>query len=123
MLEGKRIVWPLGIENGHGGWHHFVGNMMVTDDKIYAKTFGIGYFLDGLDATIENDNEFDTCLMSEFYPLLAYSISFHVAVGNIVIYVGIELLQKLVHQCYRRATVYVIVAINQDAFFSAHGII
>ncbi len=98
MLEWERIIWSLGVEYGHSWWHHLVGNMIITDDEIYAKALGIFYLLDGLDAAIEDNNEFYTCFMGKVYSLLAYSIAFVVPIGYVVVDIGIELLQKLIHQ-------------------------
>ena len=71
--------------------------MVIADDEIDTKSLGIFYFLDSLDTTVEDDNQFDTCCMGKVYSFRAYSISLVITVVNIVFYVGIELLQELVY--------------------------
>ena len=123
VLEWEWIIRALRVEYSHSGWHHVVGNMMVADDEVYAKAFGIFNLLDGLDAAIEDDDEFHTSFMCKVYSLFAYSIAFVISVGDVVIDVGIELLQKLIHQCYSRAAVYVVIAVNENALLASHGIV
>ena len=123
MLEWEWVIRSFGVEYGHSRWHHVVWNVMVADDEVYAKAFGIFYLLDGLDAAIEDDDEFNTCLLRKVYSLLAYSIALVIAVGDIVVDIGIELLQKLIHQCYSRAAVYVVIAVNENALLASHGIV
>ena len=53
----------------------------------------------------------------------ADAISLIIAVGNVIINIRIELLQKLIHQCNGRASVNIVVAINQNAFLSTHCIV
>ena len=43
MLEREGIIWSLRIQYGHSWWHHVVWDMMITNDKIYAKALGIFY--------------------------------------------------------------------------------
>ena len=97
--------------------------MMIADDEIYAKTLGIFYLLDSFDAAIQDNDEFYTCFVRKVYSLFAYSIAFVVSVWYVVINVGIKLLQKLVHQCYSRASIHVIVSIDHDALLSSHSIV
>ena len=123
MLEWERVVWLLGVEYGHGRWHHLVGHVVITDNEIDAKSLGILYFLDCLDAAVEDNNQFDTCFVGIVYSLLAYSIPLVVPIGYVIFYIGLELLQKLVYQGNSRASVYIVVSIDQDAFLPSHGII
>ena len=71
MLEWERVVWLLGVEYGHGRWHHLVGHVVITDNEIDAKSLGILYFLDCLDTAVEDNNQFDTCFVGIVYSLLA----------------------------------------------------
>ena len=123
MLEREWIVRTLRIEYGHSRWHHIVRNVMVADDEVYAKTLGVFYLLDSFDAAIQDNDEFYTCFVRKVYSLFAYSIAFVVSVWYVVINVGIKLLQKLVHQCYSRASIHVIVSIDHDALLSSHSIV
>ena len=69
---------------------------MVADDEIYALLFGIRYLLDGLNAAVEYDNQFNPCLCGKVYSFFADAIALFLAVGDIVIDVRLELLQELV---------------------------
>ena len=85
MLEGEGIVFPLRVQNSHGRRHYLVGHVVVADNKINAPTLGIGYFIDSLDTAIEDDNQFNTCLVSKVNSFLADTISLIIAVGDIVV--------------------------------------
>ena len=84
VLEGIGVVFPFGIENGRSRRYRFVGFMMVADDEVDAQRFGIGDLLDGLDAAVENDDQFDTSFMCRVYTLDTHSIALVVTVGNVV---------------------------------------
>ena len=116
MLEWEWIVGAFRVEYGHSWWHHVVGHVMVADDEVYAKAFGIFYLLDSLDAAIQDDDKFYTGLVGKVDSFLAHSVAFVVTVGDVVVNVGIELLQESIHQCYGSASVYVVVAVYEDAF-------
>ena len=97
--------------------------MMVADNKVNAYAFGVSNLVDCLDTAIENDNQFHTCFQSVVYSFFAHPITLFIAVGDVIIHIGIELLQKLVHQCYGRASVNVVVAINHNTLLASHRII
>ena len=61
--------------------------------------------------------------MGVVYSLFAHAISLVVPVGDVVLYVGVELLQKLVDQGHGRTTVHVVVTVDEYALFPAHGIV
>ena len=123
MLEGVGVVFALRVENGGSRRHHLVGDVVVANDEVDAKTLGIGYFVDCLDTAIENDNEFHTGFLGKVYSFLAHAISLVIAVGDIVVDVRIELLEKLVYQCYSCAPVDIVVAIDHNAFFAPHCVV
>ena len=85
---------------------------MVADDKVNAFFFGIGYLLYSFDAAIQYDNQSYTGFCGIVYPFGRYPVTFVVAVGDVIVNVRIELLNKLVDQCYGSSTVYVIISIN-----------
>ena len=68
--------------------------------RAMVSHLGIGYLFDGFDTAIENDNEFHARLLGIFQTLTAHTVALVVAVGNVVVDVRIELLQKFVHQCH-----------------------
>ena len=123
MLEWEGVVGSLRVEDSHSRWHHLVRNVVITDDEVYAKTLGIFYLLDGLDATVKDDDKFDTRLVRKVDSLLAHSISLVIAVGDVVVDVGIELLQELKDQSNGGAAIHIVVAIDQDALLASHRII
>ena len=96
---------------------------MVANDEVDAETLCIGYLFNGLDATVKNNDELYARLLGIVNALLAYTISLIVAIGNIILDVGVELLYKLIHQRYRRASVYVVIAIHQDTLLAPHSVV
>ena len=97
MLEGVGGVFTFRIENGHGYGQFVIRHVMVADDKVYAKGFGICNFFDCLDAAIEHNDECYTAFCCVVHCLDTDTITFLITVRNVVFNVGIELLQELVH--------------------------
>ena len=97
--------------------------MVVADDEVDALLFGIGYLVDGLDAAVEDDDEFHTLLCRIVHTLCADAITLVIAVGDIVFYVGVKLLQEFVYQCHGGASVHIVVAVYHYAFFPSYGIV
>ena len=123
MLEGVGVILALGIEDGHCRRHHLVGHMMIADNKVDALFLGIGYLLDGLDTAIEDNDQFNTSLLSIVYSFLTYAISLFITVGDIVFNVRIEPLQEFVHQRNSCASIYIVVAVHHDTLFASHCVI
>ena len=107
-----RIIQALGIQNGYGRWKHLIRHMMVADDKVDSFLFGIGDFLYSLYAAIEYNNKSYTGFGGIVHSFFRNTIPLVVTVGYIIVKVRIELLNKLVDQCYRSSAVYVIISIN-----------
>ena len=97
--------------------------MMVADDEVNPLFLGIGDFFYCLDSAVENDDESDSCFFGKINSLSAHAIPFIIAVGDIVIDVGIELSQEFIYQCHSRTAVYIVVAIDEYAFLVSHCII
>ena len=123
MLEGVGVVLSLRIEDGHSFRECFVGHMMVADNKVYALFLCIGNLLDGFDAAIEDNDQFHLRFLCVIYSLLAHTIALLVAVGDLVVDVGIELLQELIDECHGCTAVHIIVAINENTLFAPHCVI
>ena len=123
MFEGIGGILTLGIEDGDGIRQFVIRYVMVTHNKVDAKRLGITDFIDCLDAAIEHNNKFDVFLCSRIQRFLTDTIAFLIAVGNVVLNVGIELLQELVHQSYRRTSVDIVVAIYHDSLFTPHSVV
>ena len=123
MLEGIGRVFTLRIKNSDCGRHSLIRHVVITYNEIDATFLGISYFVDCLDATIEHNNKFYVPFCCLVYSFPAYSITLVVTVGNVVFDVGIELLQELVNQSYRRTSIYVVVTIDHDAFLASHSVV
>ena len=89
--------------------------------QIDAQALGGGYFVDGLDAAVEDYEEFHIGLLGILDALTRHSVALFVAVGDVVVDVGIVFLQESVYQCHGRHAVDIIVAIDHDALLAAHG--
>ena len=92
LLERIGIVVALGVKNGHCGRHLLVGYMVVADDEVNTQRLGIGNFLDCLDATVKDDHQFHTCPMGIVQPFATDAVALIVAIRDIIVYIGIELL-------------------------------
>ena len=121
MLIGIGVVFTFGIEDSDRLRKHFVGHMMVTDDEVDAFALGVGYLFHRLDTAVEHNHQPDTGAGCIIHPLGSYAISLIVAIRDVIVDVRIELLNKLIDQGYSRGAIYVVVAVNQDTFFSSHG--
>ena len=97
--------------------------MVVADDEVDAQLLGIGNLFDCLYAAVEDYNQLHACFPGIVYAFAAHSVALVVAVGDVVVDVGVELAQKLIHQRYCRATVHIVVAVDKDALLAPHGIV
>ena len=123
VFVGIGVVFALGVPNGHGRWQHLVGHVVVTDNEVDAFLLGIRNLLYGFDAAVQYDDEFHACLHGVVHSFVGYPVTFVVAVGDVIVDVRIELLDKLVDQCHSGGTVYVIVSVNQNPFFLSHSLV
>ena len=123
MLERVGGVLTLRVEDGHSGWQFIIRHVMITHDKVNAQRLGVSYLLDCLYATVKHNNQFNTFFRCIVQSLDTDTIALIVTVGNIVFNMGIELLQKLVHQSYRRTSINIVVAIDHDTLFTSHSVI
>ncbi|CDB09379.1 unknown [Bacteroides sp. CAG:633] len=123
VLVGVGVVEAFGVEYGYSGWQHVVGHVMVADDEVDAFLAGIGYLVHSLDAAVEHDDEFDARLHGVVHSFVGHPVAFVVAVGDVIVDVRVELLNKLVDQCHGCGTVYVVVSVNQYPFFLSHCLV
>ena len=96
---------------------------MVADDKVDAHLLRLSNLVDGLDATVEDDDQLHSCLGSMVEALLADAVALFVAVGDVILDVGVELLQEAKDQCYGSTSVDIVVTINHDALLAAHRVV
>ena len=120
VLVGIRVVKAFGVEDGHGGRQFVIRHVVVADDEVDAFLTGIRYLLHGLDAAVQHDNQLHTRPRGIVHALHRHSIALFIAVRDVIVDVGVILLDKLVDQRDGRGAVHVIVAVNQYPFLSAH---
>ena len=123
FLERVGVVRPLRVERRHGTRQFVVRHVVVTDDEVNAQLLGVCYLLHRLDATVEDDDEFHPRLLRILQSFVADAIPLVVAVGDVIVDVGVELSQKFVHQRDGRASIHVVVAIDQYALLAPHGVV
>ena len=62
FLIGIGAVNLLGVEDSHSPRHLVARKVVVADDEVDAVLLGIVDHLHGFDATVEGNDELDTCL-------------------------------------------------------------
>ena len=107
-----RVVQAFGVQYSYGRRKHIIRYMMIADDEINPFLFGISDFFYCFNSTIEYNNQSYTGFCGVVHSFFRNAIPFIVSVGYVIIKVRIELLNKLVDQCYGSSTVYVIISIN-----------
>ena len=123
VVERIGGVGPFGVQYGLGRRHFLIGHVVVAYYEIYSYAFGIRYLFDCLYSAIEHDDKFHTCFFRIVYALIAHTISLFVSVGDIVFYIRVELLQKLVHQSHGRTSVHIVISVDHDALLASHGVV
>ena len=123
MLERIGRVGAFRVEYSHCWRQNLIWHMVVADDEIYTLLFGIGNLLNGLDATVKYNDEFNSCFLGIVYSFVAYSVSFFFSVRDVIVDVGIKLHKKFIDECHCCASVHVIVTIHHDAFLASHCIV
>ena len=121
MRVGVVIVAALGIENGHSRGQDLVGNVVVADDEIDATLLGIGDFFDGLDATVQDDDEAHTGFGGIVDTAFRHPVTFFVAVGDVVVDVAVIATDESIDQCHGGDAVDVIVTVDHDALLARDG--
>ena len=97
---GVVIVAALGVENGHSRGQDLVGNVVVANDEIDATLLGIGDFFDGLDATVQDDDEAHTGFGGIVDTAFRHPVTFFVAVGDVVVDVAVIATDESIDQCH-----------------------
>ena len=92
MFERIGVVFSFGVQNSGSLWHFLIRHVMVADDEVYAQLFGVFNFFYRLYSTVEYYYQSHTRFVGEVDTLTAHSISLVVAVGNVVVDVGVILL-------------------------------
>ena len=123
MLVGIGVVFALGVQYGYGGRENFIGHVVVADDEINAFFFGVCYFVYGFDAAVQHYNQAYTGFGGIVHAFGRNSIPLIVAVGYVIVYVRIELLNELVDQRYGSRSVHIVISINQNTLFLSHCLV
>ena len=120
-----RVGTPLhlGVEDGDGGGQLWVGHVVVADDEVDAAGLGVGDLFYGLDAAVEHYDEPDAALGGVVYALAGDAVPLLVAGGDVVLDVGVVVLEILVDERYGGSAVDVVVAVDHDALLGAHGLV
>ena len=84
-MEGIGGVLAFGIKDCHCRWHLVVGLVVVADDEVDAKAFGVGNLLVGLDAAVEYNHQFYALLLGLVNSLYAHPVALLISVGDIVV--------------------------------------
>ena len=123
MFAGICASAEFRIEYGGSRRQFGVGHMMVADDEVYAFVFGIFDFLIGLYAAVEYDDELDIAAGGIVNAFARYAIPLLVAGRDVIFYVGIVVLQVFVDERHGGGSVHVVVAVNHNPLFGAHGFV
>ena len=123
VLVGVGVVEALGIEHSHSRRQLRARHVMIADDEVDALLLGIGNLVGSLDATVEHDDKPHARLAGIIDTLARDAVAVVVAVGNVIVYVAGELLQEAIHECHCRATIHIVVAIDEDALLASEGFV
>ena len=121
VLVGIGVVKAFGVEDGGGRGQLIVRHVVVADDEVDTLFLGIRHLFHGLDAAVQHDDQLHARLRSIIHSFHRHAVALVVAVRNVIVDVGVILLDELVDQCHGRSAVHVIVAIDQYSFFPAHS--
>ena len=106
-------VLPLGIQHCPRLRQLLGRKMVVADDEIHAFLLCESNLFMSLYSAIEADYQLEIVVGCPFHALERHAIALLVAVGYIVIYFGIELLQIREHESHGRRSVHVVIPVNE----------
>ena len=113
-------AFQLGVEDGGCRRQLLVGHVVVADDEVDAQLLGVGYLLVGLDAAVEDDDKLHALLGGQVDGGFGDAVALIVARGDVVVYLGVVVLQVAVHERHGRRAVHVVVSVDHDSFFGPH---
>ena len=113
---------PLGVEDGSGRRQGLVGEMVVADDDIDALVAGVAHFLHGLNAAVQGDDQGVAVLVSPVDALVGDAVALVVAVGYVVLDVGVEIAYEGVHQGDGRSPVHIVVSVDHDLLLRGYSL-
>ncbi len=95
--------------------------MVVADYEVYAMLAGMGNFLVGLDAAIEDDDEFHPLIGKIVDNIARNPIPLLITCGYEIVDVGVEVAEIFVDERHCRGAVHVIVTVDHDFLFRPHS--
>ena len=90
-------IGTLGIQHGHRIGQFVIGFVMVADDEVYTFLFGISNFLHRLDTAVEHNHQRKMVVGSKVDALIRNAVTFHIAVGQIIVQISGILAQKAIN--------------------------
>ena len=78
-----QAIGALGIEDGLGQREFLFGAVVVTDDDVYTQLSGVCNLVEGLDTTVQRNDQRDAQFRGKINAVKGQSIAFFVAVGNV----------------------------------------
>ena len=109
------------IEYRHGRRKGLVGHMVVADNEVDPFGPCIGYLLNSLYAAVEHDYQTHVVLCRIVDAFHRDSVALVIACRYVVFYIRVVVLKVFVDKCDSRGAVYIVVAIDHDAFLGAHS--
>src|SRR5690606_28409983 len=95
--------------------------MVVTNDEVHAFRARIGDLFDGLDATIQSDNQCKSIRSSVIYALCGNPIPFAVAIRYVKLNTRMKGSEKAINDGHGGGAVHIIIAVDQDFFVIANS--
>ena len=83
FFVGVKAVGTLGIEDGLGHGKFLLRAVVVTDNDVYAQLSGVCNLVEGLDATVQGDDQGDAQLCGQIDAVKGQSVALFVAVGKV----------------------------------------
>ena len=123
MLKRVGVSLQFRIKNSYSFGKAIIGHMMVADNKVNSFTLGVINLFYSLDAAVEYNNEGNTETRSEVDALVGNTITLFIACRDIVFHIRIIVLQITANESHRSDAVHVVIAVDQNFFFSTQGFI
>ena len=118
VLEGKRTVPTMGIDDRHGGGQFFRNLMMVENDGVDAQRRGVADILEVGNAAIHSDDQIDAALLEIVYGIAIQPVTFLDTIGNVIFDPRRQFPEKLDEHRHGGDAVGVVIAEDNDLFLS-----
>ena len=118
MLEGVGVIRLLTIQDCNRLGYLVARHMMVADDEVDSSLARVLDLINRFDAAVQSDDQCAAFLLRVVDSAERYAIALGVAVGDVVVDVGVERAEEAVHECDGCCAIYVVVAVD-EYFFAA----